>query len=58
MPNPHFQGGRVKTPKYVILHELAHLIEKNHDEKFMAIRDMYMPNWREMRKKLNGQILD
>ena len=44
--------------EYVILHELAHLKEKNHDEKFVAIMDMYMPNWREMRKKLNGQILD
>lgn len=43
---------------YVILHELAHLKEKKHDEKFVAIMDMYMPNWRENRKKLNGQMLD
>ena len=44
--------------EYVILHELAHLREKNHNAAFVAIMDLYMPNWREIRKKLNNQILD
>ena len=44
--------------EYVILHELAHLEVKNHNEQFIAIMDRYMPNWREIRKKLNDQILD
>lgn len=44
--------------EYVILHELAHLAVKNHNEQFIAIMDRHMPNWREIRKKLNDQILD
>ena len=44
--------------EYVILHELAHLKVKNHNEQFVAIMDQYMPYWREIRKKLNDQILD
>ena len=50
-----------KTPEcleYVILHELAHLKEKDHNKNFVAMMDNFMPNWREIRKKLNGQILD
>ena len=50
-----------KTPEcldYVILHELTHLMEKNHNNNFVAHMDRFMPNWREIRKKLNGQILD
>lgn len=50
-----------KTPEcleYVIVHELMHLIERSHNEKFVALMDQYLPNWREVRKKLNTQILD
>jgi predicted metal-dependent hydrolase len=50
-----------KTPEcldYVILHELAHFIEKNHNDRFIAVMDKYMPLWREMKSKLNGQTLD
>lgn len=47
-----------KSPEcleYVILHELAHLKERNHGPKFKAILDHYMPEWREVRKRLNNQ---
>jgi predicted metal-dependent hydrolase len=50
-----------KTPEcleYVILHELVHLVEKYHNERFVSLMDKYMPFWREVRKKLNEQILD
>ncbi len=50
-----------KTPEcleYVILHELIHLVERNHDEKFVALMDRYMPMWREVRTTLNEQTLD
>jgi predicted metal-dependent hydrolase len=50
-----------KTPEcleYVILHELVHLVEKKHDERFVALMDKYMPMWREVRTTLNGQTLD
>lgn len=44
--------------EYVILHELIHLEIKNHNAQFNAKMDQYMPQWREIRKDLNNQILD
>ena len=48
----------IECLEYVILHELTHLVVKNHSEEFIVIMDRYMPNWRDIRKMLNGQILD
>jgi len=52
----------VKKPieclEYIIVHELAHLKEKKHNAKFIELMDSVMPNWREIRKLLNDQILD
>lgn len=39
--------------EYIILHELAHLKERNHGKKFVAILDKHMPSWRDIRKSLN-----
>ena len=50
-----------KTPEcleYVILHELVHLVEKSHNERFVLLMDKYMPMWREVKASLNGQTLD
>ena len=50
-----------KTPEcldYVILHELAHLVEKTHNERFILMMDKFMPMWREVKANLNGQKLD
>jgi predicted metal-dependent hydrolase len=47
----------VKKPKdlleYVIVHELAHLIEPTHSDRFVAILDNHYPTWREARAELN-----
>lgn len=50
-----------KTPdclEYVILHELIHLVEKKHNDRFVALMDAHMPYWRDVKQKLNGQTLD
>lgn len=50
-----------KTPEcleYVILHELIHLVEKNHNERFVLLMDKHMPMWREIKTTLNVQPLD
>lgn len=44
--------------EYIILHELCHLEEKNHSERFIAMMDKYMPLWREVKSSLNEQTLD
>lgn len=44
--------------EFVILHELIHLIERKHNATFTAYMDMYMPNWRDIRRELNDRKLD
>lgn len=39
--------------EYVILHELAHLKERSHGKSFIKIMDQFMPNWQEIRRRLN-----
>lgn len=47
----------VKKPKdlleYVIVHEMAHLLEPTHSDRFVAILDAHYPTWREARHELN-----
>lgn len=37
---------------YVILHELAHLVEMNHSDQFWALVERYMPNYAEKERWL------
>lgn len=39
--------------EYVVLHELAHLREPTHNDRFKALMDRLMPNWRDRRDALN-----
>ncbi|TGL04535.1 M48 family peptidase [Leptospira bouyouniensis] len=39
--------------EYIIYHELTHAFEKTHSAKFKSILSKNLPNWRELRKKLN-----
>lgn len=47
----------VKKPKdlleYVIVHEMVHLIEPTHSDRFIAILGEHYPSWREARAELN-----
>ena len=47
----------VKKPKdlleYVVVHEMAHLIEPTHSDRFSAILEEHYPSWREARAELN-----
>lgn len=50
-----------KTPEcleYVIVHELVHFFERNHNERFKEYMDKFYPNWRSVRDELNSQMLD
>lgn len=46
-----------KSIEYIVVHELAHLIEPSHNAKFKAILDFYLPNWRDIKKELNQNLL-
>jgi predicted metal-dependent hydrolase len=47
----------VKKPKdlleYVVVHEMLHLIEPTHSERFLALMSRHCPAWREARAELN-----
>lgn len=47
----------VKKPKdlleYVVVHEMVHLIEPKHSERFLALMTKHYPAWREARAELN-----
>jgi predicted metal-dependent hydrolase len=47
----------VKKPKdlleYVIVHEMVHLFEPTHSERFVALMNKYYPTWRDARAELN-----
>lgn len=47
----------VKKPKdlleYVIVHEMVHLLEPTHSERFIEILSRHYPTWREARAELN-----
>ena len=47
----------VKKPKdlleYVVVHEMAHLLEPTHSDRFVALLSHHWPQWRESRQELN-----
>src|SRR5690554_5160821 len=52
--NPHL----VKAPRecidYVILHELCHIAEHNHSERFYRLMGQVMPKWEMTKERLDG----
>ena len=38
---------------YLVCHEVAHLIEPSHGERFIGLMDRHMPRWRVIRAELN-----
>ena len=39
--------------EYVVVHEMAHLLEPTHNARFVALMDRFMPHWKQMREELN-----
>jgi predicted metal-dependent hydrolase len=39
--------------EYVVVHEMAHLLEPTHNQHFIALMDHFMPLWRHRRDVLN-----
>jgi hypothetical protein len=43
--------------KYVLVHELVHLLERNHGEQFKTYMDSLLPRWRQTRDTLKSEPL-
>ncbi len=50
-----------KKPKsclvYVLVHEMVHLLERHHNDRFRELMDTYLPQWRTYRDQLNAAPL-
>lgn len=43
--------------EYIVVHELMHLLERNHNDRFTALMDHHLPHWRLVREELNRALL-
>jgi predicted metal-dependent hydrolase len=39
--------------EYIIVHEMIHLLERHHNDRFMALMDKYIPQWKFYKEELN-----
>jgi predicted metal-dependent hydrolase len=50
-----------KKPKecleYIVVHELVHLLERRHADRFAELMDRCLPHWKDLRKLLNAAPL-
>lgn len=50
-----------KNPRcieYIIVHEMVHLLERHHNDRFKAYMDEFLPNWKSIRDELNEMIYE
>lgn len=39
--------------EYIVVHELVHMLERNHNKNFIMLMNKFLPNWRIQKKVLN-----
>ena len=50
--NVHIAEKPLGCLDYLVLHEMAHIVEPSHNQNFKNILSKYMPNWKNVRKIL------
>ncbi|MCC9175455.1 M48 family metallopeptidase [Arthrobacter sp. zg-Y179] len=55
--NPELAKKAPRCLEYIVVHELVHLRERGHGEKFVALMDKVLPDWRARRDELNDAPL-
>ena len=43
--------------EYIIAHEMVHLLERKHNDRFVEYMDKFMPKWRIYKDELNSSML-
>ena len=43
----------VNCLEYIVVHEMIHLLERHHNDTFLALLDNYMPKWKLYKEELN-----
>jgi len=39
--------------EYIIMHEMVHLLERHHNDRFLYYMDTHLPNWKQLKTELN-----
>ena len=52
--NTHLIKAPPQCLDYVLLHEIAHLQEHNHSQRYYAVLERLLPNWKAVRKELEA----
>jgi predicted metal-dependent hydrolase len=47
----------VQCLEYIVVHELVHLLERYHNDNFLALMNATLPQWRSRRSELNAAPL-
>ncbi len=47
----------IQCLEYILVHELTHLYERHHNERFISLLDQHLPQWKLLREQLNGSLL-
>ena len=47
----------IQCLEYILVHELLHLIERHHNDRFRSLMDQYLPQWQVHRDELNSSLL-
>lgn len=47
----------IQCLEYILVHELLHLIERHHNDRFRGLMDQYLPQWQAHRDELNRSLL-
>ncbi len=53
--NLKLAGKEPECLEYVVVHELVHLLESSHNHIFKSYMDQFLPEWRNLKAKLNGR---
>jgi predicted metal-dependent hydrolase len=43
----------VECIEYIVVHEMVHLLVRNHNQDFIILMDKFLPNWRSLKQRLN-----
>ena len=55
--NPHLVKAPTICIDYVILHELCHLVEHNHSDRFYQLLTQVMPDWEVVKERLDNMAV-
>lgn len=44
----------IQCLEYVIVHEMVHLLERHHNQRYSFLMGRYLPNWKQLKTELNS----